>query len=327
MTLDQARAWATLVGITGQLLMTSDDMPKLGEDRVEILRRIFPVADIRPMELYPLLGKPRIFDLRVATPRAGQWDVVALFNWDTRSTASLRLDPKELGWPAGGYVYYDVWEKKLLGVGESRPDAGAADDLVQAGGRPAAGRPPATGRHFASHHPGRRRSAGGPLGLGGGNMGRSEPRRGRRSVPVAVYPPARLDLHGRESNDRGALGGPHLAERSEPDRLLAMQLPAASAAAAKPQINHAQVTAAGSAATISWEGEGAVAYRVYRNGELLAQTGDTSLTDRGRPRGTWRYEVAALDWQGDETVRVPAGVFERTADAADARPKMRGSTT
>ena len=90
LTLDQARTWATLVGITGQLLMTSDDMPKLGEDRVEILRRIFPVADIRPMELYPLPGKPRIFDLRLSTPRAGQWDVVALFNWDTRSTASIR---------------------------------------------------------------------------------------------------------------------------------------------------------------------------------------------------------------------------------------------
>ena len=118
LTLDQARAWATMVGITGQLLMTSDDMPKLGEDRVEILRRLFPVADIRPMELYPLGGKPRIFDLRVATPQAGQWDVVALFNWDTHGMASLRLEPRELGWPAGSYVYYDVWEKKLLGAGK-----------------------------------------------------------------------------------------------------------------------------------------------------------------------------------------------------------------
>jgi len=119
LTLDQARLWATMIGITGQLLMTSDDMPKLTEDRVEILRRIFPVADIRPMDLYPLNGKPRIFDLRVSTPRAGQWDVVAVFNWNTRNTASVRLEPKDLGWPVGRYVYYDVWEKRLLGVGES----------------------------------------------------------------------------------------------------------------------------------------------------------------------------------------------------------------
>ena len=71
----QAQVWATLVGITGQLLMTSDDMPALKEDRVELVRRLFPVADIRPMELYGLCGWPRIFDLRVASPgRAnGTW--------------------------------------------------------------------------------------------------------------------------------------------------------------------------------------------------------------------------------------------------------------
>ena len=69
LTLDQARLWATLVGITGQLLMASDDMPKLPEERVELLRRIFPVADIRPMDLYPL---PRqAADFRPARRRAG----------------------------------------------------------------------------------------------------------------------------------------------------------------------------------------------------------------------------------------------------------------
>jgi hypothetical protein len=82
---------------------------------------------------------------------------------------------------------------------------------------------------------------------------------------------------------------------------------------AKPQIKHAKVTSAGPAAILSWEAAGAVAYRVYCNGDLLAQTGDSSLIDRGRPRGTWRYEVAAVDWQGRETARTPAGVFERTA--------------
>ncbi len=123
LTLDQARLWATLVGITGQLLMTSDDMPKLPVERVEIVRRLYPVADIRPMDLYPLPGKPRIFDLRVATPQAGQWDVVAVFNWSSEQTAAVRLDPQDLGWDSGRYVFYDAWEKKLL-------DGGAGDLTV-----------------------------------------------------------------------------------------------------------------------------------------------------------------------------------------------------
>ena len=151
LTLDQARLWATLVGITGQLLMTSDDMPKLPPERVELLRRLYPVADIRPMDLYPLPGKPRIFDLRVATPKAGQWDVVAVFNWSSEQSATIRLDPQELGWAAGPYVFYDVWEKKLLDGGASGLTVGLVPmscKLIAA--RPAADHPQLVGtsRHI-----------------------------------------------------------------------------------------------------------------------------------------------------------------------------------
>ena len=71
---------------------------------------------------------------------------------------------------------------------------------------------------------------------------------------------------------------------------------------------------------------GAVAYRVYRNGELLTQTSDTTMTDRGRPQGTWKYEVSALDWQGEETPRVPVGVFERRP-LPRSMPPTRGLTS
>ncbi|MBC7289685.1 MAG: alpha-galactosidase, partial [Armatimonadetes bacterium] len=77
---DQARMWATLLGITGQLLMASDRMYDLPEDRVELLRRIYPVADIWPMELYPLPGRPRVFDLKDTKENHGDWDVEAVLN-------------------------------------------------------------------------------------------------------------------------------------------------------------------------------------------------------------------------------------------------------
>ncbi len=118
LTLDQARACATLVGITGQLVMLGDDMLTLSADRVEVLKRILPAADICPVDLYPLTGNRRIFDLRVAKAGVGQWDVVAVFNWDNKP-ASVHLEPRELGLLNGDYLYYDVWEKKLLGHGTS----------------------------------------------------------------------------------------------------------------------------------------------------------------------------------------------------------------
>ena len=38
------------------------------------------------VDIYPLNGKARIFDLRVSKPGAGDWDVVAVFNWNTQFT-------------------------------------------------------------------------------------------------------------------------------------------------------------------------------------------------------------------------------------------------
>lgn len=116
----QAELWATLVGITGQLLMTGDKMYELPDKRVELLRRIFPVADIHPMELYPLEGQPGIFDLKVQHPTAGEWDVVALFNWDELNAKPVQLDPDRLGLPAGEWLCLDGRTGELLHHGDGQ---------------------------------------------------------------------------------------------------------------------------------------------------------------------------------------------------------------
>jgi len=121
---EQARLWATMVGITGQLLMASDKMYELPDERVELLRRIFPVADIHPMELYPLDGgqKPSIFDLKVCKPGVGCWDVVALFNWAESELKTFELSPARLGLPLGSWVCLDVWTGELLDAGDGELD-------------------------------------------------------------------------------------------------------------------------------------------------------------------------------------------------------------
>src|SRR5437762_10663636 len=50
LSLDEARAWATLEGLTGQALLTSDRLPDLPEERIELLRRVYPATDVRPLD-------------------------------------------------------------------------------------------------------------------------------------------------------------------------------------------------------------------------------------------------------------------------------------
>jgi hypothetical protein len=310
LSFDQARLWATLLGITGQLLMTSDDMPKLTPERVDLIKRIFPVADIRPMDLYPLAGKPRIFDLRIALPGAGQWDVVAVFNWDSLQPASVRLEPKDLGWSADRFLYYDVWEKKLLGmerggltvalapgsckviavraaadhpqlVGTSRHLTQGADDLIEATWDPAH----ATWK------------------------GRSRVVGGDAYELRCTLPPGWTCADAQTKID-GPLAV--LTLKSDDNRTVAWSIAFQKIVAvpAVPAVRRARATVDGPSVAVAWEGEGALAYRVSRNGELVDQTAGTRFVDHLRYQGTYRYEVSAVGWQG-ESARVAAGQVVR----------------
>jgi len=108
------------VGITGQMLMTSDDMPELEAERVELLKRIYPVADIRPMELYPLWGNPAVFDLKINKPGVGEWDVVSVFNWSHTWNKTGSLTTRMLGIPPSenGFIFYDIWNEQVLASGK-----------------------------------------------------------------------------------------------------------------------------------------------------------------------------------------------------------------
>ena len=299
----------SISGGSSTTLMASDDMPALPEERVELLRRIFPVADIRPMDLYPLQlsGRPRIFDLRISLPKAGQWDVAALFNKDPLKTVSIRLDPKDLGLADGPCIFYDAWRKELLGagsdgltlavgpmscrllvvrrqvawpqlVGTSRHVTQGADDLLEAAWNPS-----------SATWAGRSRVVGG------------DPYELRFTLPPGWScsdPGVKVEGHlavltlNSDCNATLPLGGSRSRSTSSRRR------PRVSADAGA-TLDTAEVT-------VSWHGEGALAYRVYRNGEPLTQTTATSITDNIRHRGIYKYSVAAIGWQG-ETPQVSAG--------------------
>ena len=119
LTLDQARAWATLQGLTGQALMSSDRVMDLSDERVDLLRRVYPAVDIRPLDLFPSERNKRIWDLKIKH-LARSYDVVGFFNFDESKSEQIRLNWKELGLSDTARIHvFDFWNKEYLGSWEN----------------------------------------------------------------------------------------------------------------------------------------------------------------------------------------------------------------
>ncbi|HEY0459443.1 MAG TPA: NPCBM/NEW2 domain-containing protein [Pyrinomonadaceae bacterium] len=115
LTIEQARAWATLQGLTGQAVLMSDRLPDLPADRVEIVRRVYPAVDIRPLDLFKSARNKRIWDLKI-NHLGRNYDVAGLFNFDETKPAPTFLSWKDLGLPENEPVHvFDFWNKEYLG--------------------------------------------------------------------------------------------------------------------------------------------------------------------------------------------------------------------
>jgi len=116
LTLDQARVWATLQGLTGQALMSSDRLMDLAPERVELLKRVYPATDIRPLDLFPVERNKRIWDLKI-NHLGRNYDVVGVFNFNERQAERTLLSWEQLGLPAHQPVHvFDFWNAEYLGA-------------------------------------------------------------------------------------------------------------------------------------------------------------------------------------------------------------------
>jgi hypothetical protein len=318
LTLDQARMWATLVGITGQMTLASDKMTDLAEERIELLRRICPVADIRPMDLFDYRDKPALFDLKVATA-VGQWDVVAAFNWTDMASTSVTISAADLGLPPGRYLFYDAWSKHLLAAGSDRVTVHIAPSACRVVAvRALLDRPQwvGTSRHLTQGADDLEQmawdEASGTL-RGTSRLVAEDPYELRFTLPPG------WTSEGKNLRREGSLAV--LALRSPQNASVAWEArfrrtTAAIPPAAAPEA--AGLTSQAGRVTLAWKpSPRALAYHVFRNGELLGATGATSLSDVPfRPRTTFQYEVAAADWSGRLSARTRLGSFT-TAPARD----------
>jgi len=114
-----ARVWATIMGLTGQSLMSSDRLTDLPESRVELLRRVYPATDIRPLDLYrPANTRKPLIDLKVSQ-LGRDYDVVGVFNYDAEKSSNQLLSWNALGLDSAAmYHVYDFWNGTYYGAWE-----------------------------------------------------------------------------------------------------------------------------------------------------------------------------------------------------------------
>ncbi|HTG88235.1 MAG TPA: alginate lyase family protein, partial [Pyrinomonadaceae bacterium] len=118
LALEQARAWATLQGLTGQAALMSDRLMDLSPERIELVKRVYPAVDIRPLDLFSSDRNKRIWDLKI-NHLGREYDVVGVFNFDESKSTPLFVSWKDLGLPADGLVHvFDFWNKEYLGAWE-----------------------------------------------------------------------------------------------------------------------------------------------------------------------------------------------------------------
>jgi alpha-galactosidase len=105
----EVRSSVTLVGLSGGMLVDSDDLTRLPAERLALLSLLTPLLSPGGQAL-DLLQRdmPELYHVPLQGA-AGQWRLVGLFNWGD-CPASKRLSLRELGFTPGQVVYvFDFW--------------------------------------------------------------------------------------------------------------------------------------------------------------------------------------------------------------------------
>ncbi len=135
----QARAWASLVGLSGQMFAIADKVageerkyiiPPLNEERLGILRKVLPACDVKQGEMFRPVGLwkcseacslPGIYIRRIVRPWE-TWNVVGLFNLDDKKPRKMKMELAEMKWEwKRGYLLFDFWEEKFIGRYQKQP--------------------------------------------------------------------------------------------------------------------------------------------------------------------------------------------------------------
>jgi len=118
LTIDQARAWGSWIGISGQLNLASEWLPGLPADKLDVVKRSMPNHGLcgRPVDLFK--NDPAQVWTLTAGSGEQRKDVIALFNSNDKEPDSVSIELDKLGLPRGGkgsFIGFDYWEDNFVG--------------------------------------------------------------------------------------------------------------------------------------------------------------------------------------------------------------------
>lgn len=115
LVLNEMRTLVTLIGLSGGLVLSGDNLLSIRQGRLKYLRQILPPYGqaATPLDLFDN-EMPQHLILPIERDW-GHWWVVALINWRDHTT-STTVALEDLGLPRGRYHVYNYWRRRYLGV-------------------------------------------------------------------------------------------------------------------------------------------------------------------------------------------------------------------
>ncbi len=103
---DEVRALATVIGLTGGMVLDSDKLPPLTPERRDIISLLLPAygRSATPLDLFDTPDVPALLRLELPTHT-----LLAVFNWDDAS------GEREVALPDGSWHVFELWEEEYLG--------------------------------------------------------------------------------------------------------------------------------------------------------------------------------------------------------------------
>ena len=116
LTIDQARVLATNVAISGGQVLTGDELYRLPEERLRIIKNVMPPYGkaARSVDLFET-NFPAVSSLRVER-NFEDWWIISVVNW-TENPLEKTIDLKRVGLNENTmYLAYEFWDQEFLGL-------------------------------------------------------------------------------------------------------------------------------------------------------------------------------------------------------------------